>query len=330
MSQAKRIGLKSRRPGLGLAVALCAVSVFSSANRGPITARPFAANLSTCTTCAEEDNINVPLYAAGARAFQIIATHPAYPLTTAFCQADFSGCSPAAPASGREPLGADGSDCLTLYDDGLTVVQACTDASWWRAEPMRIEVGESSAPATRLEIYRKVEGQSSWPSFLVLYEDGNLRLIPHPAAGEQSVCYGSSVIVGPAAPSARPLAEIVSAVVDPLHSTIDLVYRDGGTAHLRYSVNRQLAAVQVNIGYAADDGRPFATFRSMWVRDGNCDVDRITTQDGDFDFLACPSEARSWTQLAGQCWTFRRRFWSQHNTTAPDISILVLPARGGF
>ena len=55
-----------------------------------------AANLTTPTLCAEEDNVNVPLLlpAASKRfSFRVEARHPGYPVTEDHRAPDFSNCS---------------------------------------------------------------------------------------------------------------------------------------------------------------------------------------------------------------------------------------------
>ena len=85
-------------------------------------------------------------------------------------------------------------------------IGAVRDSSWWQPHGMAASV-DDGLPATDIHyvrVYRKIPETSEWPQFLVLYIDGNLRLIPHPPEGMARVCFGSSVIVGPAAMSARP------------------------------------------------------------------------------------------------------------------------------
>ena len=108
------------------------------------------------------------------------------------------------------------------------------------------------------------EWDSEWPRFFVLYMDGNLRLIPHPPEGMARVCFGSSVIVGPAAMSARPIAEIVSVRYLSASKTMEVDYAAGGSAILTLQeVDRTLARVGVTVNYGTVP--PFATFRSMFV-----------------------------------------------------------------
>ena len=158
---------------------------------------------STTTSCAEDDNINVPV-AGSFTSFAIEATHP----TTT------SAPTPALPTS----RGAESTDHLptdfpyssaTRERDtptGETVFKAVRDAAWWLPRGMTAYFdGEKLLDkAHRIVIHRKIHGVDSWPEVLALHADGNLRLIPHPPAGVDSVCFGTSVLVGPSASLRTP------------------------------------------------------------------------------------------------------------------------------
>ena len=145
-----------------------------------------------------------------------------------------------------------------------------------------------------------------------------MRLKPHPPPSAQDVCFGSSVIIGPApvdnVPPIRPYIDIEQVVISPTPSSLAITYRSGEQASLNLSVDRADATAEVDVGYATTD-IPLSTFRSMWVADGNSDVDHVEANQGDFPILG------SWTSLEGPSWFFYRQFLSTHNTSAPDISI---------
>ncbi len=246
----------------------------------------WAENRSNQTTCAEEDNVNVPIFAfpGNVSRFRVVATHPTYEVGVDNCNPNFSGCPTPTPGSPPPP-----DVCTKIYDDGINVVRVCTMSEWWRPYTMTVVVPGRTADAHYLELYRKIQGANEWPEFMVLYEDGNMRLIPHPPMGRLSVCWGSSVIVGPAVPAVRPYVDIQEVRVTPTPLSLDITYRNGGTAHLDISVDRNQAVVEVQVNY--DLTNPFVTFRSMWVVDGNADVDHIQNQDGDFPILG------NWTCL---------------------------------
>ena len=279
----------------------------------------FAENLSYCTTCAEEDNINIPLVGADVTRFRIVATHPTYSFVTDSCAADFSGCSLSQPQVPQVVT------CDTLYDDGINVFSVCSDTNWWLPDPMTVTVGGTSLTGHRLVWNSKVSGENSWPEVLVLYQDGNLRLKPHPPLGVSDICFGSSIIVGPATiDPTRPYTEIQNISIDPSNPSLAILYRDGGSAQLSLAVNREKAEVMVRANY--DTSQTFATFRSMYVTEDNADTARVSTAVGDYALLDVSSTTWSpaWSTLAGPHWFFYRQTTSSHNTSAPDILVEAL------
>ena len=62
---------------------------------------------------------------------------------------------------------------------------------------------------------------------------------------------------------------------------------------------------------------PCAAFRSVWVADGNADVDHLLNVDGDVLTLS------EWAYRIGSWWPFHRRIPGQHNTSAPDLSLVT-------
>lgn len=282
-------------------------SISSAAEVSPIG---MAVNKSYPTTCAEEDNVNVPLRSQRATRFRVEATHPSYIVGDGSCTEDFSGCS-----LGISRASQVADTCSSLWDDGVNVVRVCTMQEWWRPYSMKIVVNDSSASGHYLQWYRKIEDEQSWPEFLVLYEDGNLRLKPHPPQELKDVCFGSSVISGPAAVSARPYVDIQEVKVNPSTLFAEITYKEGGTAYMDLYVDRYQASADVQLN--GHTSKPITTFRSMWVEDGVADVDHIETQTGDFPILS------DWNRLKGPWWFFHRNMWSEHNTSAPDILIDV-------
>lgn len=270
----------------------------------------WAENRSTSTTCAEEDNIDVPLFAPHYDRYKVIATHPTYDIGADNCEADFSGCITS------EGFTAD--TCTEIHNDGTNIIQECVVAGWWRPYTMDIIVEESIGSYYYLTLSRKIDGENSWPQSLVLYQDGYMRLKPHPPEGRKDTCFGSSVIVGPAAPSSRPFTDIDEVKVNIPDLSLDLTYREGGTAHIDLSVDRSQAVAMVSFDYSTSKTIPFATFRSMYITDGNADVDHVLTPLREFPIL------NGWATLKGPWWFFYRAIKSVHNTSAPDIRLEVL------
>ena len=147
-----------------------------------------------------------------------------------------------------------------------------------------------------------------------------MKLKPQPPSELSDTCFGSSVIIGPAGDitSTRPYIDIQSVQVNLSPLTLDLAYRDGGKAHINLSVNPKRATAVVNVHYPTSTSIPFAVFRSMYITDGNADVDHIQTSQGDSPILD------GWSHLEGFWWFFHRTIRSTHNTSSPDIRIRVL------
>ena len=241
---------------------------------------PWAENSSYTTTCAEEDNVNVPIFAPDVKDFRVVATHPTYEVGVDNCDPDFSGCD-----LGNGGTAVQSADtCSQFPNDGITVVEVCVVPDWWRPYTMNVVVGDQEDSGHYLRLYRKIAGEDSWPQFLVLYEDGNMRLKPHPPEGRPDVCFGSSVILGPATLGTRPYVDIQEVEVNTQTLSLAITYRDGGEANVNLSVNRMEAAADVQVGYETT-GNPVATFRSMWVADGNSDVDHVEAGQGEFPIL---------------------------------------------
>jgi hypothetical protein len=305
-----------------LTVVAASIAVFiAPADRGSVAVAQGvpvcgAEQRSAPTSCAEHDNVNIPLRGGSVSQFRIVATHPAYAVGVDNCQADFSGCPTGDAVSGR-PAADDA--CEELFNDGITIVKACAVVGWWR--PFSMAVVMSGGPGARgqyLVLYRKTDGEDNWPQIAVLYEDGNLRLKPHPPIGIRDTCLGSSVIVGPAPPAERPFVDIEQIVVVPSPLSLEVTYAGGlGRAHIDLSVNRTQAVATVQPFYNAAADVPVATFRSNWVVDGNADVDHLKNQDGDFPILA------DHPPFIGPSWFFHRAQRSVHNTSGPDIRVEI-------
>ena len=300
----------------------------------------YGKNNSYGTNCAEFDNVNVPIFSTVAQQsgkapyFELIATHPSYIgtiKTFSNCPADFSGsdCQNSQPKATPTPFPGtgwstllDGSGnttayCKMLFDDHINRFDICrTPVTWWRNRDMTVSIGKTSETGNYIKLIKKISDANSWPEVMVLFEDGNLRFKPHPPKTNnlQDVCYGSSVIVGPAPEDAtRPFIDISQVNIDPSNLCLDISYLNGGSANLCLLVDRTEARIIVNPNYGITT--PIATFRSMWVADGNADVDRIKSGDVINQILS------SWNKMEGSNFLFYRNTKSIHNPEAPDIAI---------
>jgi hypothetical protein len=238
--------------------------------------------------------------------FTVVAVHPSYEIGQDNCAADFSGCTTSTAVRSLA------DNCGKLYDDTITAVGVCTVPDWWRPFSMNVLVDGPGMTGHYVWIALKVDGEASRPQVVVLYEDGNLRLKPQPPEGRTDTCFGSSVIIGPAAPAPRPYADIQEVRVTPTPLALDITYQAGGTAHIDFIIDRTAAVAVVHTNY--DPHQPCVTFRSMYVTDGNADADHVATWRGTFPIL-------EWRALVGRWWFFYRAVRSQHNTSAPDLGV---------
>lgn len=279
-----------------------------------------ASNSSTTSVCAEQDNIDVSLTSSSTvTSYTIEATQPTYDLGVDNCAANFSQC----PTS-NDPSYSFTAATSTLFDDGETVVVAVREATWWQPQGMKasIDSGQQFVDAHYVTMSRNIPGTSEYPQFFVFYADGNMRLIPFPPVGAASVCFGSSVIVGPVTTGTRPYADIDSVNYFSASETLQVTYLAGGTAEFDLSqVTRTSSQVRVNADYASAS-MPFCAFRSMYVSDGNADVDHVTWTTPSSTIQESP--ILSFAGGPGLDWLFYRATRSVHNTSAPDIRIRIL------
>lgn len=199
-------------------------------------------------------------------------------------------------------------------------VLVCTSSDWWLGSESTMSVvvnGSESYECHYFAMHMEVADEpGNWPGVFVLYQDGNMRIKPHPPSGYGDVCYGSSVIVGPATLDSRPYAEVesVEVVKEAQSAHVEITYVGSETAHVDFSVDRSHAVADVTVEGFPDH---VAVFRSMWVEDGNADVDTITTSSGSFPIVS------AWDELPGSAWLFHRQTESIHNQSAPDSWIVL-------
>ena len=268
--------------------------------------------------CAEHDNINVA-FTGDVTNFSIIATHPTYQVTDYTGLPDFSNCPIETNVNYSFNAYSQTINYGSYSGSGYAVVQR--DASWWEPQGMIFTLnGSSQIPNVHhIQIGKQIPGTSEWPEYFVLYCDGNTRLIPFPPAGQGSVCFGSSVIIGPAPMATRPCADIASVDFQSYSNKLFVTYRSGGTATIFLSsVTRTNAIVKVNVNYPTD--KPFCTFRSMFVSYGNSDCDQVLWKG--IDGATNIDSAMSLSGTTGTEWFFTRQTKSKHNQSAPDIRIL--------
>jgi hypothetical protein len=277
-----------------------------------------ATNFSNPTMCAEEDNINIPL-TGNVKSFIIEAMHPAYNIMTYSCSENFNNCI--LPIFPSYPFNNPGT--FKLFDDGFTVIDAVREAFWWRPTGMSVSVnsGYPESDIHYLRVYKKVFNELSWPQVLIIYQDGNIRAVPHPPMGTTSVCFGTSVIVGPAANAYRPFAEISLINYIPTSDALEVQYKAGWLATLNIlTVDRTVTRIKAAINFP-NTTLPFCTVRSMYVADGNADVDHVRWKDISTAVHSDP--IMTFPGGVGGEWLFYRQTPSYHNMSGPDIKIVI-------
>lgn len=220
----------------------------------------------------------------------------------------------------------EGTAQQNFYDDGDTIVEAFRVHGWWRERNMAIEVvGGSSAPNVDvITISKRMADTEDWPQIIALYSSGHLRTIPHPIEGMESVCFGSSVLIGAAGEAEWPAADIKKVSIVPVKQYMDIFHRDGGSARVYWHVERGKIVLDVaDIAFNTID-LPFATLRSMWMTDEKSVLAKvITSSEGPYNVL------KPWT-LPGDWWQFYRDTYPTYNTSSPDVKIEVLGPTGYF
>ena len=211
-----------------------------------------------------------------------------------------------------------------IYDDGITIVKAIGKDFWWlypQAMVVRnIQTEKQLSNVIYIRVLRKVPGIDSWPEVFVLYQDGNSRILTFPPSGIDWIPFGSSVIIGQSDPDAvRPYSAISQIDFDPSSLSFTLHYTSGGQAVIHIITDTLSTMVTVSeITYNTKTMLPFSTFRSMWVSDGNADVDHVMSENGTAHILN-----GTFSHLAGTNFFFFRTCISKHNTLSPDIRIEV-------
>jgi hypothetical protein len=210
-----------------------------------------------------------------------------------------------------------------VRNDFIEVIPVHIDF-WWRyPESMTVEVvgGAKATNVHYLRIQKSAPGSDppDVDELFVLYEDGNARLVPLPPVGVD-ISYGASIILGPSADTKRPIAPIKKIVVQPRDLALDVYYKDGTMLHLELWADRTQTVMDVTRRLVdTEPDVPFARLRSMWVYDGNADIDRLLSTEGMF-----PLMHHRWEALDSSWWHFVKMVPTYHNTYSPDFYVEIL------
>lgn len=224
----------------------------------------------------------------------------------------------------RDQRGDNSAKPTVLYTNLDTRVETVFIDFWWlhpETMAVRVQGGETDPAAHYVRIRRRMPFTKEWNEIFVLYQDGNARLLPLPPPWRKSIPHGASVLLGPSDDAARPVARIREILVDPLDLALEIVYADGTGAQVEMRADRESNVLDVTRLTYDTETSSLARLRSMWVRDGKSDLDRVRSGDGVFPLLD------GWAGLPGTWWQFYRETPSYHNTDCPDIRIEILDDR---
>ena len=221
-----------------------------------------------------------------------------------------------------------------LYDDSDVVVRVMDVSGWPFESGMEVNiVGGASRPDHHfIQFYKRTDDDHAPPQIFVLYANGYARIITQPPPGrEERVCFGSSMIIGPAAEDPLfPITAIDRLDIDPKKMTINMRYKNGSSAALQLQAEPGKTIVRVTDVTYDTLTAPFVTMRSMWVADDNSDVARIQAASSQGAMQTYPIDPKheEWTTLPSDSWVFSRPTYSRHNTSCPDFKIDVLGPKG--
>lgn len=294
------------------------------------------------TTCAEEDNVSLTLRGTRIDRFTVEALQPAYlaSITHDITAPDFENCNfdggqhPTDPAFNFTPRR------VVLHDGPRWKIVGLTLPSFWRPHqvPLRIGTREergfhliqvfAQSPATA-----RNKAPAKPKEVLVMYPaDGYWRIKPLPEARFGDGVYGSSFVMGPVEERGRPVANItaIDIVAQPL--SFRLRFDNGSETLVRVrEASLRRTTLDVTMKPAADDGRPFAVLRSMYVAPDNADMSEVAWRDRPRVALQALPLPEVLTLVAAEV-RFGRSIVSRHNTSAPDIRFRAFgagPARHG-
>jgi hypothetical protein len=223
---------------------------------------------------------------------------------------------------------------MDVYNDGDVAVRVMDVSGWPYESGMAVHIvgGPSRPDHDFIQFLKRADDHHAPPQIFVLYANGYARIIPpHPAGREERVCFGASMIIGPAAEDPLfPITAIDRLDIDPQKMTIKVRYNNGSSAVLQLQAEPGKTTVQVTDVTYDTVTAPFVTMRSMWVANDFSDVARIqaATSPGVMQTYTIDPTHEEWTTLPGDSWLFYRPTYSRHNTSAPDFKIDVLGPKG--
>lgn len=220
---------------------------------------------------------------------------------------------------------------VQLYSDHDTVFQGVKLGFWhhWNDRPNSMTVIVRSGVngfkqhfrIDSIRVYTRVPWADGYAQVFVMFQDGRTRLQAITPHGLDYIPFGSSVNIGqPASKSQeRPYSPIDVVHIDPKALKMDITYVDGSRASFTLKTTYKQTKLIVSDAKFNKNRQlyPIMTFQSMWVHNGNAHVDHMTV-NGD---ISRPITS-NWNQLYGISAVFFKKCISEHNTQAPDITIM--------
>ncbi|XP_033743614.1 uncharacterized protein LOC117329671 [Pecten maximus] len=213
----------------------------------------------------------------------------------------------------------------TIYrSDDVIIETVNVQLSWLAPKTMtvRLSNGVIAENVTFIRIYRPIPWNNGYAQVFVLYNDGNVRLLPTAPDGTDWIPFGTSVIIGQTKNDrVRPYTIITQVDIIPERWQMKVFYEDGGSLKMSLNSTNEETQLFVSDMELMQDRftHPFATIRSMYVDEGNTDVDSVKIDNKDTYHIM-----DYWGSLTGRSFAFHRRCISTHLTLSPDIQVDIL------
>ncbi|XP_033737001.1 uncharacterized protein LOC117325138 [Pecten maximus] len=213
-----------------------------------------------------------------------------------------------------------------VFDNSEKIIEGVNVDFFWRSDGEMVvkmkDSGEVYTGADYVRIYTHLPwGNQEFSQVFVLYRDGNFRILPLTPPGVDWIPFGSSLIIGETDPDyERPFASISEVEIDVKKNILNLTYANGNTVTIELHIAFAETSLTVtNINFKNRSLFPFMIYNSMWVSDGNADVDRVRVNGNEARRIMA-----DWRHLYGTSVAFYRQCLSRHNTMSPDIRVELL------
>ncbi|XP_069125181.1 uncharacterized protein [Argopecten irradians] len=217
---------------------------------------------------------------------------------------------------------------IFLFQNEEFIVEGVNLDFWWQKDKyMTIAVLQTGSIHTDVDCIEIKYKQQWMPDrhsrIFQICQDGHVNLAPPVPHGLDWIPFGSSIVLGSADPRLiQPYADITHIDLDARTVSLTVFFRDNSSLTLSLQpsyLDTQLHVEDISVSRAKRTASPLITLMSMWVADGNADVDHVTI-NGD-----TPRHImQRWDTLYGVSAVFFRQCISSHNTQSPDVRIDVL------